>query len=417
MKMHSLFSRLMQKSYVLFLFALLISLVIWVYMSFSANPSTDTTLNIADVAIQFESADESGKGFQPFGVDDAKVSVTVSGDRTVLGLVKQSDLIATASIAGINSADYYSLPVLAKKVSNNAGFDVTDWTPRTIRVFVDYLEVKDYPIVPDITYHIEEGYYGQTTLSPSSVMISGPRTEVQKIDRVVARGSVSGQLKESREAEAKPVLLDKDGNEISQKLLTLSPATVKASITVWPKKTVSVEPVFSNKPAGIKITEDIVTVNPSELQLAGPAEELNKTDSVKLDPIDFSRLINEKRSLTKDMIIPANCNNISNSATATVTIDLSSFSQKKMEVETFKVKGLSDNYNAVITTKSMNVTVYGSKSDIDKLKSQQITAVIDASNSSGKTGSVQLPVSFTFEGADTCWSYTADEANVIITKK
>lgn len=417
MKMNSFFSRLMSKSYVLFLFALLISLVIWVYMSFSANPSTDTTLNIADVAIQFESADESGKGFQPFGADNAKVSVTVSGERTVLGLVKPSDLIATASVAGINSADYYTLPVLAKKVSNNAGFDVTGWTPKTIRVFVDYLEVKDYRIDPDITYHIEDGYYGKTTLSPSSVMVSGPRTEVQKIHRVVARGSVSGQLKESREVEVKPVLLDKDDNEISQKLLTLSPTTVKASITVSPKKTVRVEPVFTNKPAGISVTEDIITVNPFELQLAGPAEALDKTDSVRLDAIDFAKLKNEKTSLSMDISIPADCNNISDSTTATVTVDLSSFSKKEMEVETFKVKGLSDKFNAVITTQSMNVTVYGSKSDIDKLKSSQITAVIDASNSSGKTGSVQLPVSFTFEGADTCWAYTANEANVIINNK
>lgn len=419
MKIHSLFNRLLQKSYVLFLFALLISLVIWVYMSLSATPTSDTTLDISDVPIQIEPADESGKGFQAFGADDAKATVTVSGDRTVLGLVNKSDLIATASAGTITSAGNYTLPVSAKKVSNRGNFDVTSWTPTSITVFLDYYEEKSYDIQKDVTYHTEENYDGQVSLSPQKVTVSGPRTEVQKVDRVVARASVSEKLKASLEVDTQLVLLDQDGAEVSQKLLQLSTTDVKANITVLPKKTVKVEPEIINKPGGIKITEDIVKVEPSELILKGPSEALETVTSVKLDTIDFAKLKNEKITLDLDINIPADCTSISSYTTAKVTIDLSGFAKTESDiaVEKFKINGLSDKYNAEITTKSISVTVYGSESDIEKLNASQITAVIDASNFSGKIGSVQLPVSFSFEGADTCWAYTTEEANVTITKK
>ena len=51
MKKQSLFGRWMQKNYVLFLFAVLVSLVIWIYMSFNSS-DVNTTFTINDVPVQ-----------------------------------------------------------------------------------------------------------------------------------------------------------------------------------------------------------------------------------------------------------------------------------------------------------------------------------------------------------------------------
>ena len=58
MKKQSLFGRWMQKNYVLFLFAMLVSLVIWIYMSFNSS-DVNTTFTINDVPVQTELSDES----------------------------------------------------------------------------------------------------------------------------------------------------------------------------------------------------------------------------------------------------------------------------------------------------------------------------------------------------------------------
>ena len=90
--------------------------------------------------------------------------------------------------------------------------------------------------------------------------------------------------------------------------------------------------------------------------------------------------------------IPENCKNISNYATAKVTLDLSKYKDKSFTVDNFIVEGLSDEYTSDVTSKSISVTLIGEQADLDKIKASQITAVIDTSNASGKL----FPFAFLF---------------------
>lgn len=418
MKKQSLFQRLLEKNYMLFIFALVISLVVWVYMSFN-SPNTDTTFTIADVPIQIELSEASRKdGLQVFTAGDPKATVTVSGNRTVLGLVNENDLNVTASAASINATGEYTLPVTANKRSNRGNFQITASSPASVAVTVDYLKESEFQIQEGITFIVEDGYYGSTVLPYSSVTISGPQTQVQKIKKVVAKADISEPLSKSREVEAELELWDENGKQVSKKLLTMSFETIKATVSVMPEREVSIVPQFVNKPDGLTITDDMISITPKSLLLAGPAETLNKLTSVKLDPIDFSKLKNDKITFDELSInIPENCKSINNYTTAKVTLDLSSFVRKDLTVDQFVVEGLDDNYVSEVTSKSINVTVFGSKADIEKLQASDITAVIDTSNAAGKTGSVEMPVTFRFKTGTSCWAYGTAQANVTIIKK
>ncbi len=100
-----------------------------------------------------------------------------------------------------------------------------------------------------------------------------------------------------------------------------------------------------------------------------------------------------------------------------MTLDLSGFSQKTFTVDRFVVEGLSKDYTSEITTKSITVTIIGPKEDLESISASQITGVIDTSNASGKTGSVEMPVTFRISGSDRVWAYGTYQANVTITKK
>lgn len=418
MKKQSFFSRWMQNSYVLFAFAVLISLVIWVYMSFTSS-GVDTSVTVSDVPIQIELSEESQNlGLRVFTSGDPKATVTVSGNRTVLGQIGEDDLSVTAAASSVNSAGNYSLSVNANKRSTMSNFDITSFSPSTISVTVDYQKESEFQIQDGIVFYVEDGYYGTATLPYNTVKISGPQTDILKIKKVVAKASIDNKLKKSTEVEANLVLLDENNNELSQKLLNLSIDSFKVSVTVLPEKTVAVEPVFVNKPEGLEITEDMISISPSSILIAGPENTLNKLKSVQLEPIDFSKLKNEKIDFDNLGInIPESCKSINNYSTAKVTLDLSSMTSKTFTVDKFVVEGLSDEYTSAVTSKSISVAVIGTKDDIDKLTASQITAVIDTSTASGKTGSVEMPVTFRFSGVTSCWAYGTYQANVTITKK
>lgn len=159
-------------------------------------------------------------------------------------------------------------------------------------------------------------------------------------------------------------------------------------------------------------------MNASTILLAGSKDILEKTNSVNLEAIDFANLKNEKVTFdTRGIDIPTDCKNISNSTTAKVTLDLSGFTTKEITVDKFTVKGLSDKYKSDITQKNISVTVISTSSQIDDLSADSITGVIDISSSNGTTGSVQMPLVFTFKDADNCWVYGNYKANLTISEK
>ena len=65
-------------------------------------------------------------------------------------------------------------------------------------------------------------------------------------------------------------------------------------------------------PSGLEITDDMISIEPSSILLAGTEDVLSKTDSVSLAPIDFATLTNNKSTFDLAVEIPTDCKNISN---------------------------------------------------------------------------------------------------------
>lgn len=416
MKKSSFTKKLFQNNYFLLVLALIVSFGIWVYMSM--NSVNDTNVTISNLPIQTELSDSAKDlGLQVFSGDTTTASVTLSGNRTMLGQITESDLIVTASASSVSTTGNYTLPVSATKANPSSNFQIVSNTPSSINVVVDYFKEGTFSIQDGLEYNVKNGYYGSTSMPYKELKISGPQSEVMKIKKVVAKGTIEGELTEEKEVVAQIVLYDENNNELPQKLLTLSFTTMAVKVEVMPEKTVPLKPVFINKPSGLDITEDMITINPSSILLAGPKDVIDNVKAVNIEAIDFSTLKNDVAkfdALSFDVL--DSCKNISDNNTVSVTLDLSSMSVKQFDVETFLVEGLPSKYKSEVTSKSVTVTVVGPKSEIDALTADKITAVIDTTDANGKTGSVQMPVSFKFSSATSCWAYGKYQANLTITE-
>ena len=290
-------NKLMQNNKFIFVLAILISFSIWLYSGLGAT--NDTNVTLSNIPIQIELTDEArDNGLQIFSGSEQTASVTVTGNRAVLGAVNESDVTVTAAANTINSPNTYDLAVSASNTHPSANFQITSAVvPSSIRVVVDYFRESTYQIQDNhIVYKVADGYYGVTSLSSKAVVISGPQTEISKIDKVYAVAEINGTLTESVETDAELVLYDKNNNKLSTELFTMDVKTVKATVTVLPEKTVEVKPTFVNIPDGLEITDDMISIEPSTILLAGPAEVLNETTSVNLEAIDFSTLKAEKKT-------------------------------------------------------------------------------------------------------------------------
>ena len=410
------FKAYIQSTNFLFILSVVISLSIWIIMSISTG--NDTSLTISGIPVQVELSDEAvNNGLQVFSGSDYDASLTVTGNRAVVGSLQASDITVKATANYVDSAGNYTLYLNASKNNPYSDFQISSSIkPSTIDVFIDYLREETFDIQENVVYKVDDGYYASTTLSSKTIYISGPQSEVSKIAKVVASADIDGTLNSSQKVDADIKLYNSEGQEIKTDLLSLDFKTVEAAISVLPEKEVTLKPVFTNLPSGLQITDDMISVEPSSIMLAGTDDVLVKTDSVSLAPIDFTTLTNTRTTFDLAVEIPTDCKNISNTSTAKVTLDLSSLSSKKLVVEKFIVQGLASGYSAEVTQKSLEVTVYGTSSQIDSLNAADITAVIDVSASGGMKGSVSMPVTFAIENGSSCWVSGSYKANLTISE-
>lgn len=412
----SRFKSFVQSSNFLFIVSVFVSLIIWVYMS-SVSTGNDTSLLISSIPVKIELSDETtNNGLRVFSDSDYTASVTVKGQRSVVGSLQPSDITVKASDNNIDSTGNYTLYLSASKNNPYSDYQISSINPTTIDVFIDYYRENTYDIQDNVVYKVEDGYYAATTLSSKEVTISGPQTVVSKIAKVVATATIDGTLKSSTKVNADIILYDANGNEISKDLLSVGLKTVEASVSVLPEKEVSLKPTFTNMPSGLQLTDDMLSVEPKSILIAGTQEVFNKTDYINLAPIDFNTLTNTKTTFDLAVEIPTDCKNISNTSTAKVTLDLSSLSSKKLTVEKFSVQGLASGYSADVTQKSLEVVAYGTSSQIDSLIASDVTAIIDLSASDGMKGSVSMPVTFAINNAPSCWISGSYKANLTISE-
>ena len=411
-------NKLFQNNKFLIILSLVISTITWVYMSMGTT--NDTSVTISNIPIQIELPDQLvNNGLQVFSDTEQTATVTVTGSRAVLGSISTKDITVTAATNGIDSAGTYQISLSAVKTNPSANFQIISTvTPSNVNVIVDYLRETSFPIQENVEYKVADGYYASTSLASKNITVSGPQTEIAKIAKVSASAELDGILDDSTSATADILLYDKSGNRISTDLLKMEFGTVEASISVLPEKTVKVVPEFMNKPEGLNLGDDMLSVEPSEILLAGPKKVLDNTKSIKLESIDFATLSNKRYEYNDQGInIPTDCKNISNSTAAKVVLDLSSLSKKTYTVDSFKVSGLSSEYKADVTQTNMSVTVIGSKKELENLKSSDIECIIDTSDQSGTVGSVQMPVTFKLKGTSTCWVSGSYKANITISEK
>lgn len=411
-------NKLFQNNKFLIILSLVISTITWVYMSMGTT--NDTSVTISNIPIQIELPDQLvNNGLQVFSDTEQTATVTVTGSRSVLGSISTKDITVTAATNGIDSAGTYQISLSAVKTNPSANFQIISTvTPSNVNVIVDYLRETSFPIQENVVYKVADGYYASTSLASKNITISGPQTEIAKIAKVSASAELDGILDDSASATADILLYDKSGNRISTDLLKMEFGTVEASISVLPEKTVKVVPEFMNKPEGLNLGDDMLSVEPSEILLAGTKKVLDNTKSIKLESIDFATLSNKRYEYNDQGInIPTDCKNISNSTAAKVVLDLSSLSKKTYTVDSFKVSGLSSEYKADVTQTNMSVTVIGSKKELENLKSSDIECIIDTSDQSGTVGSVQMPVTFKLKGTSTCWVSGSYKANITISEK
>lgn len=394
-------------------FSVLVALVLWfsIAMSDTDTDSHQLVDNIPiDVTLSQAAKDDNLMVFEI--LPDTKASVSITGNRRLLSQVTSKDIqIIATQAGGITAPGNYQFVLTARQTGLLTDYEISQSSvyPREITVTVDRYREKEFTVEDNKQYKIDSNYFNSSTeLNPGKVTISGPESVISKIDKVVAACDVSETLTSTKTVTVPLKLYDVYGAEItgaSLQRITMSATQTEANIIVMKKMVMPVTVSFVNNPSGWSMNNSRVTITPNTLEIAGLEDVFKTFKEINLGTLDFSQisLTDNKKELQVEL--PTGCKNLSNTSSATVSVNTSGMTQKTITVDKFNFVNVPAGKTATPVTKSLTIEVIGDPSEIDALTADNIIAKVDLKNNQSFTGHTEMPLNFVMQGATNCWVY------------
>ena len=372
------------------------AVILWTVIVNIYDPNTSYTFsNITVQLVNTQSLTEKNYTFEV--VDGGKISVTVSGPKSVVTDLKTSDIAATADLSKVTAfTDYVDIQVQVVKdgqVLNNV-----EAVPRTsaLKLSIENRDTNTYAVNVNTTGTPANGYaVASTTTSPTYIKVTGPTSLVEGVASVGVDVDVSG-AKGTVNTQSDINMYDSDGNIIANEELEMSSETADVIVEMARTKTVPVVVKTSGTPS-----QDCVVTGTSLSQtsvvISGQQEALSKIDNITIPSSAVSvDGLSEDKTYTFKLTdyVPSGVKIVSDSRLQ-VTIKISKASTKTVHIssDAIKIENVSSGYNAVIEGTGIDVIISGTGTMLENISATDITCNVNAAGLSAGTHSVDVSVS------------------------
>lgn len=417
------------------IFSFSVAIISWFVMA-SGNTENNRRITDVPIAVKLSPAAEAD-GLRAFNMSYNSADLEIAGSSLITNKLSADDFEVSVSLSPTstkltgNTLQKATVQVRAEKKTSISDYNIVSINPEEIVVEYDRYKEVTFPIESgEIKYSADAGYYSASpVLSAESVTVSGPESSVNKVSRAAVSYTLDSPLKADASFTCQVCLYDQQNQEISDLAgiyLEMDVDTIDVQIPILAKKTVDIVASTVHQPKGF--ADSRITVEPAQIDIAGPADVLSGINEITLDtPIDFADLdVSQKNTVTMDIPLPAGVRNISTVGTntvsqATVSVNLNGYKKATVTVPSanFQVSNSPAGRNVDFNTQSLEVTLIGSDAQVSKLTGDSLSVQIDLTNFTDRTGSVEVPatIGITGSGSDSCWALGKYTVSVLISDK
>lgn len=388
-----------------------IAIVVWLIVVNIDNPVGTNYYTITDVELinkeYVESSDTIGKMCMPEENQDS-VKVAITASKKVRDRIRLSDITAVADLQQAVSLDTdpVMVPITVTCLASGVLPSDIKVTPQNLTVNLDEKETQEFVVnvskgdtKPGKDYEV-----GSLTASPEKIRITGPKTLVNKIDKVNATIALDGNT-EVYTQEVNLTIYDKNQEALSESemnsLRIENNAKVVVTAKLWKIRTgVKIAAGYVGTPAGGYQVGSVKTV-PDTISVAGNTEgleSLSENDNMITIPADRIDISGESKDVERKIslknLLPDNVKLTSDSSEDVwVTVSILPVGSQEFNLPTknIEVKNKPDNLQVTFETAQIALRIKSESEDLEDLNiNEDVKAEIDLKDK--EAGNYKVPV-------------------------
>lgn len=372
--------RLLERDATLKLLSLLLAVILW-YQVFT-DQTAGATMQVADVPVQIANIPA---GLVVLAQEPQVVSIGIRGAARAVGGLSAKDLKASVDLGGAGAGRAkYPLHVSVPK-----GVQFVEVSPPQVTVTLDVLMDAQVSVEVLVRGRLGEDFAATAAqVRPTDVVVEGPRTRAQIVDRCVAELDISGAQGLVTRAVALRAV-DARGQEVAG--ITIRPATVDVSVPVValpPSKLVPVTVAVRGAPEPGFYAGDPI-LNPHAVRVRGPLAVLAQITELSAGTIDIT---GARTNVTQTFTLgrPEGALSIEpDRLTATVPITLPGLTKTFNNMRVY-VEGVPEGHTAQVIPAAVDITVWGPRELVWGLTTEQVFAYVAVNQ--GSSGQFTLEV-------------------------
>ena len=381
------------------LLSVIIALAMWTYVVTVVGPEYEETFTDIPVTFQRASSLEE-KGLMLLNQDTTYVTLDLSGNRLDLNKLSSANISVTVDLSKIDDPGTtlvrYDVAYPAN-VANDA-ITVQNRNPSGVTLAVVRRDSKNVPVEVDFTGTMPEDFIKEKpVLEMEEISISGPEDVVKKIHSARIQIELTQESTTSITGDYTYTLCDKEGQPVDAKYIEISGEDAETvSVTVEIKRVKEV-PLTLGITAGGGATEEnsSIVIDPETILVSGSEELLEGLEYVQIGKIDLGAIL-EDTVLTFPIETPEGITNETGIAEVTVTISFPELITQEFSVTQFEAKKVPAGFVGTISTRELVVSIRGSRSVIEALAAEDITAQADFTGM--EAGSQRLDATIIIKG-------------------
>ena len=358
--------------------SVLLAVIFWMYVRETEDPVMGGTIWNVPVEVTGENV-LTTQGLAVAEISHDTVDLKVNAPASVLDHLSRKNVTAildvSKCVAGENTL-YYT-PKVASTV-NTDGITWVGQAPETIKVRIEKLDSKIFPVEFQLSGSVAEGYQVDTAaIEPETVTVSGPVDQVSQIARVVAKLEVN-ELSEQYTGSLPLVLYNAKGEELKDLEVSLDADSVYVVLPVVVIREISLS-VKMIPGGGADESNAVYKIQPETIMVSGSAEAMMGLTELSLGSVDLSR-INGTKVISFPISLQPQLKNVSGIPTANVTVTVGGLQTRSLVVDNISLTNLSSSHTVSLETQVCTVVIRGKPEDLFMIDPSQIRVVVDLSD-------------------------------------